>query len=412
MSFFDLELDLELLQALAEQDLIKPTAIQQQVIPKILQGKDLLASAPTGTGKTLAFVLPALQRILDRDEFSDSDPKILILSPTRELARQIELVIKDMTVATKIRSALIVGGVPYGMQHQLLSAPLDVVVATPGRLLEVVEKQWIELTSINMLVLDEADRMLDLGFIESIRVISSLIPVTRQMLMFSATLESDKLKGLASDMLNDDAITEAVANPREVATNIEQLAFQVDNETHREALLKVLICRPDVKQALVFVSQRHEVSHWVNVIRSLHILCDGLHGEIQQSERSKSYKDMARGRLQVLVATDVAARGLDLPNISHVFNIKLPKKADTYVHRAGRAGRGDSDKAWCYSLVDTLDWPVLERIQRYLGQRINRQKIAGLEPKRPEPKTVKKPKKKKSPKTKAKKTKRNKKKSK
>ncbi|MGB0468234.1 MAG: DEAD/DEAH box helicase [Pontibacterium sp.] len=412
MSFIDLQLDLELVQALADNGFTKATEIQEKAIPEIMEGADLLACAATGTGKTLAFVLPALQHLLDYPDASTDSPRILILSPTRELARQTLQVIEKQTTRTSIRSALMVGGVPYGMQQQVLMEGVDILIATPGRLLELDEKHWLDLSLVQMLIIDEADRMLDMGFIGDMRKIASLTPDERQTMMFSATLEGGQVEVLAQDLLNENARSLALSPPRGLAGNIQQSIYLADNDEHKQALLKALITQPDIKQALVFVASRNQVDTWVSYIRSLDIMCDGLHGELPQGERTTRLKRMRRGRLKVLVATDIAARGLDLLDISHVINVHLPRKGDTYVHRAGRSGR-DGSAGFAWSLVDTNDWQNLGRIERYLGQSLARKTCEGLEPKRSMPKVVKKskPKKKKTaaakkatkPKTKAKK---------
>lgn len=383
MSFIDLQLDLELIQALADNSLIKPTEIQRQAIPLIMDGQDLLASAPTGTGKTLAFSLPALQHILDQQDQS-SAPRVLILTPTRELARQTHQVIQQQCALTDITSDIIVGGVPYGMQEKLLNEPLDVLIATPGRLLEMDEKGWLDLSIVQQLIIDEADRMLDMGFIDDIRKIADLTPKGRQTLMFSATLEGDKVQALADDLLNEDAQTLSIENPRGVSGNIKQSIYRTDNDEHKAALLKQLLKEDGIKKALLFVASRSQVDTWVNTVRSFNIMCDGLHGEMPQGLRTERVKKLRKGRVQMLVATDIAARGLDLTDITHVFNIYMPKKADTYVHRAGRAGR-DGSTGYAISLVDHNDWPMIGKIERYSSSQLPKLALEGLEPKSAEP---------------------------
>jgi len=383
MSFVDLQLDLELIQALAEQELTTPTPIQQQAVPLIMDAQDILASAPTGTGKTLAFTLPALQHILDKQEAS-SAPRVLILSPTRELAHQTLKVIRDMTAFTEIRSDIIVGGVPYGMQEKLLNDPLDVLVATPGRLLEMDEKGWLDLSIVQQLIIDEADRMLDMGFIDDIRKIADLTPKQRQTLMFSATLEGDKVQALADDLLNEDATTVEIENPRGVSRNIKQIVYRADNDDHKAALLQRILKSEGVQKVILFVASRSQVDPWVNKVRSFNIMCDGLHGEMPQGLRNERMKKLRKGRVQMLVATDVAARGLDLADISHVVNLHLPKKADTYVHRAGRAGR-DGSTGYAISLVDRNDWPMVGKIERYSQSELPVATLKGLEPSSPAP---------------------------
>ena len=389
MSFVDLMLDEELLLALAEHEFTQPTAIQNKAIPPLLEGSNLLASAPTGTGKTLAFVLPALQHILDTPRHEPGTPKVLILSPTRELARQTFDQIQQLIASTHLKSCLIVGGVPFGMQKAMVAEHIDVLVATPGRLIEIEEHMTLDLSLVSVFVVDEADRMLDLGFIQAIHQISDMLPLEHQTSMFSATLEGDKVQAFAHDLLSENAVQVAVEAPRNVAKNINQAVYQADNELHKEHLLKALLRLPEVKQAIVFVNSKRQVDIWLKVIRTLGIQCTGLHGDLRQSDRNQQIKDMRRGRTKVLVATDVMARGVDLPGLSHVINVYLPEKADSYVHRAGRTGR-DGEAGCVWSIVDAMDWPNLGRIERYIGTPIERQIFPGFTPKKEEPTVLKK----------------------
>lgn len=405
MSFLDLQLDLELLQPLADNDFIEATDIQTQAIPAIMEGVDLLACAATGSGKTLAFVLPALQHLLDQQDRPVDAPRVLILTPTRELASQILQVVEKHTGLTDIRAGMLVGGVPYGNQQKLLTEGVDLLVATPGRLLEMDEKGWLDLSVVQQLIIDEADRMLDMGFIAAIQKVADLTPITRQTLMFSATLEGGQVEALAKDLLNNESRALTLTPPRGLAPHIQQSVYLADNDEHKQALLKKLLADQDVRQALVFVASRNQVDTWVQYIRGLGIMCDGLHGELPQGERTTRLKRMRRNRLKIMVATDVAARGLDLVEISHVFNLHLPRRGDVYVHRAGRAGR-DGSPGYAISLVDSNDWLNLGRIQRYTGQTAEQRVLEGLEPKRGIPKDLKKSKpKKKKPKAGAKKPK-------
>ena len=389
MSFVDLMLDEELLLALAEHEFTQPTAIQNKAIPPLLEGSNLLASAPTGTGKTLAFVLPALQHILDTPRHEPGTPQVLILSPTRELARQTFDQIQQLIANTHLKSCLIVGGVPFGMQKAMVAEHIDVLVATPGRLIEIEEHMTLDLSLVSVFVVDEADRMLDLGFIQAIHQISDMLPLEHQTSMFSATLEGDKVQAFAHDLLSENAVQVAVEAPRNVAKNINQAVYQADNELHKEHLLKALLRLPEVKQAIVFVNSKRQVDIWLKVIRTLGIQCTGLHGDLRQSDRNQQIKDMRRGRTKVLVATDVMARGVDLPGLSHVINVYLPEKADSYVHRAGRTGR-DGEAGCVWSIVDAMDWPNLGRIERYIGTPIERQIFPGFTPKKEEPTVLKK----------------------
>jgi ATP-dependent RNA helicase SrmB len=392
MSFLDLDLDLELQQHLIESGFSSPTPIQQQSIPLTIDGQDILATAPTGSGKTLAFLLPALQHLLDQPPRTGLSPRVLILSPTRELASQILRVVESFAAELSMQCGLIVGGMPYGNQKQIMEAGMDLLISTPGRLLELDEKGWVDLSDVNLLIIDEADRMLDLGFQEPLNEIASLVPVEHQTLMFSATLESAPIQLLAGKLLKPEAAQVAVSNARSMAGNIEHSILRADNDEHKLALFKALISDETIDQALVFVNSRKQVEQWVAIVRAMGIMCDGLHGEMDQGDRTLHMKQLRRGRLKVLVATDVASRGLDLAHISHVINLNLPLKADSYIHRAGRAGR-DGSQGIAVSIVDSLDWPRVGRIERYLQQPLKRRKIEGLEPSKPEPQANKQAKK-------------------
>ena len=388
MSFIDLSLDLELIDNLATIELETPTPIQAQAIPVAMDGQDLLASAPTGTGKTLAFALPAVQHLLDTQEqhhLTDS-PQILVLSPTRELAKQTQLVFENLMRGSNLTTNLIVGGVNIGQQHATLmeAKQRNCLVATPGRLLELLEKGWLDITQVDMLIIDEADRMLDLGFIDTINKIASLLPKDRQTLMFSATLEGDKMQHFASQLLNSQATQISIGGPRQLAANITQGVYQADNDEHKELLARALIRNRDIKQAIVFVNSRHQLDKWLAIVRTYGLRCTGLHGELRQSERNQQIKDLRRGRTKILIATDVACRGLDIPSVSHVINLYLPAKADSYIHRAGRGGR-DGSEGMVWTIADAMDWPNLARIERYMSSPIPRIVFPGLAAKKPEP---------------------------
>ncbi|SBS35233.1 ATP-dependent RNA helicase SrmB [Marinomonas aquimarina] len=381
MSFSELDLDFTITQAIEDMGLSEPTPIQEQAIPLAMDAQDILACAATGTGKTLAFAAPVVQHILDRDEESSLAPKALVLAPSRELARQIFQVFEQVIAHTRIKLQLIVGGTPYGMQQQQLSEPCDILVATPGRLVELDEKGWLDFSDCSMFVIDEADRMLDMGFIDAVRHLAKQLPKEHQTLMFSATIDGEKMSRFSRSLLNEDAETiQLTDSPRTVPSQIKQVALRVDDDAHKEALLKHLISQERVQQAVVFVSNRDHVDVWVQRIRKWGFRCDGLHGEMKQSDRNDHLKQMKKGRLQVLVATDVAARGIDLPEINTVINLRLPRRADSYVHRAGRASR-EGNPGECYSLVDMHDLPMIEKIQRYMQAHIAFSKIEGLEPK-------------------------------
>ncbi len=380
MSFSELDLDFTIEQAIEDLGLTEPTPIQEQAIPLAMDAQDVLACAPTGTGKTIAFAAPVIQHILDRDEESSLAPKALILAPSRELARQIFQVFEKLLVHTRIKLQIIVGGIPYGNQQQQLSEPCDILVATPGRLVELDERGWLDFSDTSMLVIDEADRMLDMGFVDAIKHLNKQLP-QHQTLMFSATIDGEKMGRFARSLLKSEAETvQLTDSPRSIPSQIKQVAYRIDDEAHKDAVLTHLLKQERVQQAVVFVSNRDHVDVWVQKIRKLGFRCDGLHGEMKQSDRNDNLKQMKKGRLQVLVATDVAARGIDLPEINTVINVRLPRRADSYVHRAGRASR-EGNPGECYSLVDMHDLPMIEKIQRYMQTPIQFSKIPGLEPK-------------------------------
>ncbi|TDO96827.1 DEAD/DEAH box helicase [Marinomonas balearica] len=402
MSFADLDLDLTIEHAISDMGLTSPTPIQVQAIPAALDAQDILASAPTGTGKTIAFAAPIIQHILDRNEESTLAPKALVLAPSRELARQTFQVFEKLLTHTRIQLQLIVGGTPYGNQQKQLSEPCDILVATPGRLIELDQKGWLDLSDVSMFIIDEADKMLDMGFIDPVTSIAKELP-EHQTLFFSATIEGEKMGRFASALLKEDAtqiqLSESV---RSVPAQITQLALRVDDEPHKEALLKHILGKEETNQVAVFLSNKEHVDLWVQKIRKWGFRCDGLHGDMKQGDRNDHLKQMKKGRLQVLVATDVASRGLDLPEINTVVNVRLPRKADAYVHRAGRASR-EGKPGKCYSLIDINDLPMMEKIQRYMQVAVKFTKIEGLEPKMKVRSPSSKPKKKKSSGSKAKK---------
>lgn len=381
MPFSELELDFTIEQAINQLAFDAPTEIQNKAIPILMEGIDLYASAPTGTGKTLSFAAPAIQHIIDRDEAQTNAPKVLVLAPSRELARQIYNVIQTLLIHTHFTTSLIVGGTPYGMQRQSLSENCDILIATPGRLKELDDKQWLDLSDVSFFIVDEADRMLDMGFADTILSLAKSLPKERQTAMFSATLESNKVGMLAKSLLRAEAQQLQIStSSRQIPEQIQQIAYRVDDEVHKEAIVQHLLSQERTQQAILFVSNRAHVDNWVTKIRAMGFMCDGLHGDMKQGDRSEHVKQMQRGRLQILVATDVASRGIDLPKINTVINLRMPPKADSYVHRAGRASR-EGKAGQCISLVDANDLGLIEKAQRYTQQAVKFSRIAGLEAK-------------------------------
>lgn len=383
LSFTDLNLHPAILRALDDAGYSTPTPIQAQAIPEILAGGDLMASAQTGTGKTAAFTLPALNLLATLHPSKSRGPRILVLVPTRELAQQVNDAARKYGKYMRARTVSIVGGMPYPLQNKLLSQPLDILVATPGRLLDHMERGRIDLSRLQMLVLDEADRMLDMGFMPDVERICNALTADRQTLLFSATLDG-VIGNLALKLLKDPK-TIQVAAQKEKHANIEQRLHFVDDMAHKNKLLEHLLISPDVNQAIVFTSTKRHADLLAEDLYAAGHKSAALHGDMTQGARNRTLTKLRRGDLRVLVATDVAARGIDVHGISHVINYDLPKFAEDYVHRIGRTGRaGNSGIA--VSFASHADRYQVRKIEQFTGQRIEASIIEGLEPKRPMPK--------------------------
>ncbi|QGX41518.1 DEAD/DEAH box helicase [Permianibacter aggregans] len=382
MSFASLNLDERIMRALEELNFSEATPIQSQAIPLVLEGRDLMASAQTGTGKTAAFVLPALHKMLTTEAARGRGPRLLILSPTRELAEQINEAIQSFSKFCRVKTAVIVGGVSYFHQERALKGTLDVIVATPGRLMDHMSKDRIDFSRMEMLVLDEADRMLDMGFIEDIETIAAALPENRQTLLFSATLEGEVLR-VARDILNNPERIQ-IAGVKSEHAQIEQLVYAADDDSHKQALLRHLINRDEVYQAVVFVATKTGADDLADDLKAANIKAMSLHGDMKQQHRRRVIERMHDGRVKVLVATDVAARGLDVRGITHVFNYELPMVPEDYVHRIGRTGRGGASGE-AVSLISPMDWRKWFRIEKLLGRKFEEIEVDGLEPKRGRP---------------------------
>ncbi len=382
LSFEQLELDPILLRAVARCGFQTPSEIQRQAIPAALSGRDLMASAQTGTGKTAAFVLPALQRLLSPPAKPGIGPRVLVLTPTRELATQVSEEIGNLGRFTRLSGGAVVGGMPYPPQQQLLRRPLDLLVATPGRLMDHMERGRVDYSRLELLVLDEADRMLDMGFLDAVQRIAEATPSDRQTLLFSATLEGPVQK-VAGRLLRDPARIQLdpVTSPHE---SITQRLHQADHMDHKHALLEHLLGDGNDHQTLVFTATKRSADALAQRLREGGHRSGALHGDMSQNERRRSVERLRRGQIRVMVATDVAARGLDVRSLALVVNFDLPNSPEDYVHRIGRTGRG-GDTGTAVSLIGRQDWPKLSRIERLTGRRIERAVIAGLEPRYPEP---------------------------
>jgi len=382
LSFQELNLSSDLLRAIEASGYTTPTDIQRQAIPVAISGRDLMASAQTGTGKTASFVLPALQKLQEPSKVQGRGPRVLILTPTRELAAQIQESIKRYARFTKLSSGSIVGGAPYPVQERLLRSPLDLLVATPGRLIDHMERGRVDFSRLEMLVLDEADRMLDMGFIEPVERISAATPATRQILLFSATFEGNVEK-LARTLLKDPVRIQ-IAGSKEKHTQIEQRVHQADDYNHKHQLLSHVLSSQDLSQAIVFTSTKRGADELAGELNEQGHACAALHGDMKQGARNRTVQRMRRGDVKVLVATDVAARGLDITGITHVINFDLPMVAEDYVHRIGRTGRAGAFGI-AVSLIGPQDWGKLAQIERLTGHRLERSVLPGLEPTRSEP---------------------------
>ena len=379
-SFQNLGLSAELLRALAEQGYTQPTPIQSQAIPIVLSGRDLLGAAQTGTGKTAGFTLPLLQLLAARANAGHSPARhpvrSLILVPTRELAAQVHESVRNYGKYLGLRSTVVYGGVGINPQIADLRRGVDIVVATPGRLLDHVQQKTIDLRQVEILVLDEADRMLDMGFIRDIRRILSLLPTKRQNLLFSATF-SDDIRKLSRQFLNDPATVE-IARRNAPIELVTQLAHPVDKDRKR-ALLSHLVKARNWQQVLVFTKTKRGANRLAEQLGQDGIDADAIHGNKSQPARMRTLKRFKDNELQVLVATDIAARGLDIEALPHVVNYDLPHVSEDYVHRIGRTGRAGS-AGEAVSLVSGEDRPLMAAIERLIDRKIEHTAVAGFEP--------------------------------
>ena len=382
------DLDDILIVNLQAQNIHEPTAIQAQTIPVALDGRDVLGSAPTGTGKTLAFLIPAVQHLLDFPRRKPGPPRILILTPTRELAMQVAEQAKLLTESTHLNIATITGGVAYMNHAEVFSKNQDIVIATTGRLLQYIKEENFDCRAVEMLILDEADRMLDMGFAHDVETISAETRWRKQTLLFSATLEGEGLHNFANRILNEPV--EINADPsRKERKKILQFYYRADDLDHKVALLAHLLKQGEVKKAIVFVRKRERVHELVSLLHKAGIHSCYLEGEMVQAKRNEAIKRMNNNTVNVLVATDVASRGIDIDDISHVINFDVPKTADVYIHRIGRTARAGK-KGTAILLVEAHDNELLLKIERYIREPIKLRTIDELRPKTKAPKPVSK----------------------
>jgi len=378
MTFDQLGLTETLLKTIAEQGYTTPTPVQQQAIPLILAGKDILAGAQTGTGKTASFSLPLLQKLAETFNPKQTPRRVraLILVPTRELAAQVYESIQIYGAGLPLHPEIVVGGASFGQQVRQLRRGCDIIVATTGRLLDHVTERTVNLSNVEFLVLDEADRMLDMGFLPDIKQLMTLLPKQRQSLLFSATVPN-AIKSLATQLLNNP-VEVAVAKQNATADNVSELVYGIGKEYKRE-LLSYLIGSNNWKQVLVFVRTKHGADRLEKQLIEDGIRTVALHGDKTQGARNKALEFFKTGKVSVLVATDVASRGLDIDDLPHVINFDLPQVAEDYVHRIGRTGRAGLSGA-AISLVCPEDAYLLVEIEKLLKRQIPRIADTGYEP--------------------------------
>jgi superfamily II DNA/RNA helicase len=405
MSFEALGLHTSIVQAVTAAGYEKPTPVQAQAVPAAIAGRDLLVSSQTGSGKTAAFMLPALNKFANADvgpaartsaqdaqaararnerpRFKAAQPKMLVLTPTRELALQVTQATEQYTVnMRRIRAVSILGGMPYPKQMQLLAKNPEILVATPGRLIDHMESGKIDFSQLEILVLDEADRMLDMGFIDDIEKIVAATPDTRQTMLFSATL--DGVVGQVARRITKDPMVIQIASATNRHENIVQKVHFVDDLSHKNRLLDHLLRDETLDQAVVFTATKRDADMIADRLNIAGFAAAALHGDMHQGARNRTLDSMRRGQVKVLVATDVAARGIDVPTITHVVNYDLPKFPEDYVHRIGRTGRAGRNGI-AISLVNHAENMNVRRIERFTKQTIPVDVVIGFEPKRTAP---------------------------
>jgi len=382
VTFESLNLHPSILRAIEESGYTTATPIQAQAIPEVMAGHDLMASAQTGTGKTAAFSLPALNLLATPHESKSRGPRILVLVPTRELAAQVNEAARKYGKFIRARTVSIVGGMPYPLQNKLLSQPLDILVATPGRLIDHMERGRIDMSRLQMLILDEADRMLDMGFMPDVERICEALPAERQTLLFSATLDGN-IGRIAHQILRNPKTIQVAAQTQK-HENIEQRLHFVDDMTHKNKLLEHLLIAPEVNQVIVFTSTKRHADLLAEDLYAAGHKTAALHGDMTQGARNRTLTKLRHGDVKVLVATDVAARGIDVAGITHVINYDLPKFAEDYVHRIGRTGRA-GNTGIAISFASNMDRHQVRKIEQFTGQRLEPSVIAGFEPKRAAP---------------------------
>jgi superfamily II DNA/RNA helicase len=379
MSFSTLGLDSSLLSNLARLGYAEPTPVQREAIPAALAGGDLLVSSKTGSGKTAAFVLAGIERLRTAATRPGKGPRMLVLAPTRELAMQVQKATHGYASGQRLVTACLVGGVPFGRQLSQVRKPVDIVIATPGRLKDHLDRGSLELARVELLVLDEADRMLDMGFQEEIDSIVARVPQERQTLLFSATL-AGVVGRLASRVTRSPRRIE-IGRREEPKPDITQHALIADNESHKGRMLDSLLRETEVEQALVFTAMKRTAAQLTLSLVGKGFSAGALHGDMRQHERTRTLNQLRDGRMRVLVATDVAARGIDVPGINLVVNYDAPRMAEDYVHRIGRTGRAGR-AGIAVTFLGHADRNLVRQIERFTGNKVSLMEIPGLEPRR------------------------------
>jgi superfamily II DNA/RNA helicase len=377
MSFSSLGLDPSLLENLTRLGYTTPTPVQREAIPAVLAGGDLLVSSQTGSGKTAAFVLPGLQRLRTAAKLPGHGPRMLVLAPTRELAMQVQKATHGYCSGQRLTTACLVGGVPFGMQLAQVRKPVDIVIATPGRLKDHMDRGSVGLGRVELLVLDEADRMLDMGFQEEIDSIIARVPKERQTLLFSATLAG--VVGQLAGRVTRSPKRIEITRKEETKPDITQHALIADNQEHKGRMLDALLREVEVEQALVFTATKRVAAELTLSLIGKGFTAGALHGDMHQKERTRTLNQVRDGRMRVLVATDVAARGLDVPGINLVVNYDAPRMAEDYVHRIGRTGRAGR-AGIAVTFLGRDDRSLVRQIERFTGNVVTLMEIPGLEP--------------------------------
>lgn len=394
MKFTDLGLSSPLLKAIAEQGYETPTPIQEKAIPAVIEGRDIMAAAQTGTGKTAGFTLPLLEKLIEGSPVKKNHVRALVLTPTRELAAQVSDSVVTYGKHLSLRSAVVFGGVKINPQMMRLRQGVDVLVATPGRLMDLHSQNAIKFDQLEILVLDEADRMLDMGFIRDIKKIIALLPKNRQNLMFSATF-SPEIRKLAKGLINDP-VEISVTPANTTVEAVTQWVCPVD-KAKKSSLLTHLITDNAWEQVLVFTRTKHGANKLTKILEKAGITAAAIHGNKSQGARTRALAEFKDNKIRVLVATDIAARGIDIDLLPHVVNYELPNVPEDYVHRIGRTGRAGANGE-AISLVSLEEMPQLSDIERFTQKLLDRKEEAGFEPENPLPASTLKPVRRKRPK--------------